>query len=270
MADVTKNYKPDRSVRDERPAFDSLAAPLFFRGGDTGCIVLHGIGGTPANVRVVADRLIAAGCTVNAPLLPGHGETVRAQNSATAGQWLSCVEASYDRLLEAGCTQIFAIGLSLGGILSGVLATIRPLAGLGLVCAPVIMQPFLDNVRRVSPFVPYVRYCGPQDADPQAQMYQGFATGKLRDLNRLRKRLIRSMGDIRCPILVLQAAHDNKVDPRSIDVIRAHAVHAPSIDYHLLPNSPHGCTYGPERDLAASLCAAFVQNTVDRGAPKPI
>ena len=112
-------YEPNRAMLDEHPPFDAVAAPYFHQGGEVGCLVLHGIGGTPANVRLVAEALAREGCTVYAPLLPGHGETIRALDRSTGAQWLHAAFAAYDRLRAAGCTKIVPIGLSLGGILAG-------------------------------------------------------------------------------------------------------------------------------------------------------
>lgn len=255
-------YRPDRTILDERPAFDELAQPFFHKGNGVGCIVLHGIGGTPANVRVVADRLAADGYTVLAPTLPGHGETVRALDESTGEQWLSCVRAAHDRLAGEGCTRIFSIGLSLGGVLSGLLAAERPLSGLCMLCAPVVMRSWLQWTRRASLFLPFVRY--PEETyGSYAQMYGGFSTRKLRDLERLRRRLIRALPAIACPTLLVEAAHDNKVDPRTVPLVRARAINVPRLSVERLENSPHGCTYGLERDRAAELVSVFVRSVLD-------
>ena len=98
-----REYLPDKSVYDSRPAFDDdLSKPLFRKGGRVGCITLHGIGGTPANIRVVADAMIAKGYTVISPMIPGHGETVRAQNASTGAQWQDAIRAAYTRLKDEG------------------------------------------------------------------------------------------------------------------------------------------------------------------------
>ena len=43
----------------------------------------------------------------------------------------------------------------------------------------------------------------------------------------------------------------------------AGAVNAPSVDLAEFDHSPHGCTYGPEREEIAARCAAFVASLVD-------
>lgn len=261
----------DRTILDEPHAFDAMAAPFFApprpEGGGVGCLVLHGIGGTPANVRLVAEALAARGYGVYAPLLPGHGRTVRALAASTGEQWLRCAREGYDRLRAAGCGRIVPVGLSLGGILAGLLASERPCAALVLISAPVRMRAYLHAARLIAPLVPAVRY-PPSDGEklkkklPYGQMYAGFAPGKLADLYRLIRQLRRRLPRIACPVLALWARYDDKVAKGAPAALRRGLAHAP-LSERVLEQSPHGSTYDPrERDLAAALCAAFVEEAV--------
>jgi carboxylesterase len=268
-----KKYLPDSSVLDERPPFDGdLSAPLFVKGNEIGCLVLHGIGGTPANVRVVADALAEKGYTVLSPVLPGHRETVRAQNASTGEEWFDSVKRAYAQLKSGGCTQIYALGLSLGGVLCGLLAEEEQLDGLALICTPIRMSRYLRTARLVSPVMPVVRY--PEtDAEgkswgdnPYQQMYGGFSTRKLADLARLGRRLQKNLRKISCPALIVSAKYDDKVDPVSVAIFRKGAVNAESAEYVRFENSPHGCTYGPEKEAVAQKCAEFVNALVDKKA----
>lgn len=254
-------YRFDRDIRNERLAPGELDKPLFFQGDQVGCVVIHGIGGTPANVRVISDALIARGHTVLAPLLPGHGVTVLEQSRSTGAEWLQCALDSYDRLEQAGCKRIFALGLSLGGVLSGLIAEERKPEGLVMVCAPVVCQKFINTARRLSPLLPFAQSAreNPCQGDPYANMYQTLSTRKLRDLDDLRKRLIRNMDRIACPTLAIRAMHDNKVDPRSYDILRE-KLPGEQLSYMEFADSPHGCTYGPERMEVAKACADYVEN----------
>jgi len=268
-----REYLPDKRVLDERPAFDGdVSQPLFCPGSKVGCVVLHGIGGTPANVRVVADALAKRGYTVVSPTLPGHGETVRALNASTDRQWLFSARGAVEKLREAGCEQIYGVGLSLGGILAGLLAAEGLLDGLVMICAPLRMKRFLRVARAISLFLPVVAYPAEEDAasawrkNPYAQMYGGFSTRKLHDLTRLSRRLKRSLKRIACPTLIVAAGHDDKVDPSGTALFLRRAVNVPDVEYALFENSPHGCTYGPEREAVAARCAAFVASQVDKRA----
>lgn len=268
-----KDYLPDKAVLDQKPPFDGdLSQPLFHKGNEIGCITLHGIGGTPANVRVVADALIARGYTVLSPMIPGHGETVRAQNASTGSQWLESIRAAYARLKDEGCEQVYALGLSLGGVLCGLLAEEEHLNGLALICTPIRMKRYLRIARALSPVMPVVGYPEARGGKQcwgdnlYAQMYNGFSTKKLVDLGRLARRLKRNLSKIDCPTLIVSAGQDDKVAPVSTAIFRSGAVNAPSIEIAMFEHSPHGCTYGSERDLVAARCAEFVAALVDKHA----
>lgn len=268
--EALKDYMPDKAVLDQRPPFDDdLSQPLFHKGNEIGCITLHGIGGTPANIRVVADALIQKGYTVISPMIPGHGETVRAQNASTGAQWLNGIRAAYQKLKDEGCTQIYALGLSLGGILCGLLAEEEHLSGLVLICTPIKMKRYLRIARAMSFIIPVVGYPESRGGKPAwgenlyGQMYGGFSTRKLVDLGRLARKLKRNLDKIDCPTLLISAAQDDKVDPKSIEIFCTGAVNVPSVDLSEFDHSPHGCTYGPERDAVAARCAQFVASLVD-------
>ncbi len=268
--EALKDYWPDRAVLDQRPPFDDdLSQPLFHKGNAVGCITLHGIGGTPANIRVVADALIEQGYTVISPMIPGHGETVRAQDASTGEQWQKSIRAAYRRLKDEGCTQVYALGLSLGGILCGLLAEEEQLDGLALICTPIRMKRYLRIARALSPIIPVVGYPesrGGKPAwgdNPYAQMYGGFSTRKLSDLSRLARKLERNLKKIDCPTLIVSAGRDDKVDPKSIEIFCAGAVNVPCVELAEFDDSPHGCTYGPEREQVAARCAGFVSALVD-------
>lgn len=268
-----KKNLPDRSVLDERPPFDgNLSAPFFARGNEIGCLVLHGIGGTPANVRVVADALAAKGYTVLSPVLPGHRETVRAQNASTGEEWHQSVREAYARLVKEGCAQIYALGLSLGGVLCGLLAEEEPLCGLALLCTPIRMSHYLRTARLLSPILQTVRYPETDasgkcwDGNPYQQMYGGFSTRKLNDLAKLSRQLRGNLGKITCPTLIVAGKYDDKVSPSSTAIFKRGAVNAESVEYVRFENSPHGCTYGPEKELVAQKCVEFVSALVDKKA----
>ena len=271
--EALKDYLPDKAVLDQRPPFDDdLSRPLFHKGNAVGCITMHGIGGTPANIRAVADALIQKGYTVVSPMIPGHGETVRTQNASTGAQWLDGIRAAYRRLKDEGCEKVFALGLSLGGVLCGLLAEEEHLDGLVLICTPIKMKRYLRVAKALSPILPVVGYPESRGGKPAwgdnlyAQMYGGFSTRKLVDLSRLARKLKRNLKKIDCPALIVAAANDDKVDPASVELFMKGAVNAPSVDYAMFEHSPHGCTYGPEKELVAARCAEFVSGLVDKPA----
>ncbi|MGE0701715.1 MAG: alpha/beta hydrolase [Hyphomicrobiaceae bacterium] len=97
----------------------------FHPGGRVGFLLIHGLGGTPVEMRYVAQGLARAGYTVHCPQLAGHCSTVETLRMSTPEQWIESVHAGHDRLKEH-CDVIIAGGLSMGAILAAELAVARP------------------------------------------------------------------------------------------------------------------------------------------------
>lgn len=98
---------------------------VFHEGGRTGFLLIHGLGGTPVELRYVAQGLARAGHTVLCCQLAGHCGTVDELRNSTWQEWYKSVEAAHDRLKQH-CDTIIAGGLSMGGILAVHLAQNRP------------------------------------------------------------------------------------------------------------------------------------------------
>jgi carboxylesterase len=103
---------------------------IHLDGGQVGILLIHGLGGTPVDVKFVAQVLNRAGHTVYCPLLAGHGGTVELLNTTTWVDWYRSVEDAHDALKER-CDVIIAGGLSSGALLALHLAALRPQDVLG-------------------------------------------------------------------------------------------------------------------------------------------
>ena len=108
------------------------AEPVDLPGGPVGVLVCHGFTGTTQSVRPWAEHLHAAGLTVVAPRLPGHGTRWQDMNATGFDDWYGEVERSFDAL-RARCSTVFAMGLSMGGTLALRLAEQRADEVAGLV-----------------------------------------------------------------------------------------------------------------------------------------
>lgn len=97
----------------------------FIRGGRVGVLLIHGLGGTPIEMRFVARALAQAGHTVYTMQLAGHCGTPEELRTSTWREWYGSVEAAHDRLRKE-CDVVVAGGLSMGAILSLHLAQNRP------------------------------------------------------------------------------------------------------------------------------------------------
>lgn len=86
-------------------------------GGESGVILIHGLTGSPFELKYLAGRLNRAGFTVKVPCLAGHGETVEVLKKTSWQDWYSTVcQAITD--LRQNCCEIFVAGLCMGAALA--------------------------------------------------------------------------------------------------------------------------------------------------------
>lgn len=120
---------------------------LTARGDAPAVLLLHGFGDTPQSMRYLGDVLHAAGWTVRAVLLPGHGRTLADYGRSGARDWLAHAR---DELatLRAGHGEVAIVGLSMGGAIASVLAAETPGVRAVALLAPFLSMP--TRIRRVA------------------------------------------------------------------------------------------------------------------------
>ena len=94
-------------------------------GGRVGVLLLHGLCGTPAEVRYVANGMARAGYTVSCPQLAGHCGSYEDIKATTWQDWYRSAEVALEELRET-CDVVIAGGLSTGALLALMLADRHP------------------------------------------------------------------------------------------------------------------------------------------------
>jgi len=144
------------------PSLDLMpgAQPFFFPGGETGCLLIHGLTGTPQELRWLGQYLNRQGCTIYGPRLAGHGTTPHDLSRTTWREWYHDALAGF-QMLRRMCERVFVIGLSMGGVLSLTLAARQPVDGVVAMATPhdvpICRNPrryFLPLLCRLRPFIP--------------------------------------------------------------------------------------------------------------------
>ncbi len=99
-----------------------------------GCLMLHGFSGSPAEIAPLSSFLQEkTDWKIVTPTLPGHGKGIQL-HGVKFGEWLAAAEASL-QLLLAECEEVYLVGYSMGGVISGYLAAKYPVAKLVLLSA---------------------------------------------------------------------------------------------------------------------------------------
>lgn len=98
---------------------------FFYPAGPQGVLLIHGLTGTPAEMRVLGKGLHAAGFTVHGMQLPGHCGSVEDLLQTHWEQWYAGVEQAAAQL-RTRVDRLYVGGLSMGAVLALALAARQP------------------------------------------------------------------------------------------------------------------------------------------------
>jgi carboxylesterase len=235
-----------------------------------GCLIIHGLTGTPATVASLKESLMRAGYRVAVPCLAGHGMRVEDLADSTWREWYETVRISFDSLRrEVG--RVYCAGISLGALLSLKLALdegwgVRALA---LLATPLRLS-FLEAMA-----VPLVRYTPlrwliksvPKDmeksvADPDGrvvyaqQSLPAIPTRAVFEISDLQRDIESGLGKIANPILMLHGAGDKVAPKKNIDLVR-HGVKSDIVEVAIFPRSRHVITLDYDKDEVARTTVEF-------------
>ncbi|MGI8664323.1 MAG: alpha/beta hydrolase [Acidimicrobiales bacterium] len=240
------------------------AEPESIEGGPNGALVVHGFTGNPSSMRGIAHALAAAGFTVELPLLPGHGTSVADMQATSWSDWLGAAEDTYQRL-AARVESVVIVGLSMGGAITCWLAAEHPeVAGIVAINAVVseppgiveLVQGLIDDGQEVMGGI------GSDVADPAVQesAYPETPLRPLLTMAAAAGELQQRLGQITCPVLVLNSPQDHVVTPDNSDILAASV--AGPVERVTLERSYHVATVDFDRDLVERCVVDFARKVV--------
>jgi len=232
--------------------FHEYAKPFFFEGNDEGCLLIHGFSGSPAHMRLLGEFLHAKGYTVSGILLKGHGTRWEDMEKTDWRDWLESAKEGYMELGKR-CRKVYAMGLSMGGILSLILAQNYPVDKLVSIASPIRI---FDKLAWLTPILKYFkRYNAWGESKPGEgedtrydKGYPGIPVSSVPSLLKLMKMAERNLSKVRCPALIIQSRTDETVKPKSARMIYE-GIGSEQKEILWLECSRHVCTLGPERDI---------------------
>ncbi|WP_165072685.1 alpha/beta fold hydrolase [Desulfovibrio sp. ZJ200] len=244
------------------------------------CLLLHGIAGSPFEMRLPAEALEAAGFAAHTPVLPGHGSTEEAYLAADFAQWRAFARAEYVRLRARA--PVLLAGYSLGGILALDLAVgaargeLPPPAGILALATPLFFHkwhPFFLADRHLL-FLPLqarlrpALRLPPRDAASRAVApWQGHericSLRHFLEIERALPAIRAGLPLIRAPLCIVQLRSDRSCHPYNALYLARHTGSALTELHLLRVNSPRGghlpTTHLESRERVAALAAAFAR-----------
>jgi carboxylesterase len=199
--------------------------------GAHAALLFHGFGDTPRTMEYAAAELHARGYSVLAPLLPGHGRSIRVFADSRGEQWIAAARDAYAAMRER-YEHVSLVGLSMGGALATLLA-----AEAEAVPALVLIAPYLDTPphvrwlsrfhRPVSVWAPYLTGGNPRSIHDDAERARSLAYGAmtprlLRELSIVANAGRAALPRVSAPTLIVQSREDNRVAPAIAEYAYAH------------------------------------------------
>lgn len=244
------------------------AQPFLFRGDDHGVLLIHGFTGSAGHMRLLGEHLRDAGFTVRGINLPGHAQSEEAMGRTGWQDWLEAAKQAVVELREQ-CSHVSVCGLSMGGVLSLLLAEQMELTAIAPISAPMaVLNPMMPFARVAAPFMPRISWgSDPERSGMLDQRYDhgyaGFPTHCAYDLSRLIKMARRDLSAVMCPVLAVQSHGDETIAPSSADVIMEGVSSAVKRTLWL-DRVPHVCTISCEHQRIADAVAAHFRQA-ERG-----
>jgi len=266
------------------------SAEFHLRGGRTGVLLIHGLTGTPTEMRFVGNGLYRAGFSVLGMQLAGHcGDEKDLLATGWRDWYASVVEAAARFRTEVD--HLFVAGLSMGAVLALKLAIDRPneVDGLGLygttffhdgwATPPIGRLAFLlplavtlgfgrKNVSMENP--PYgikderIRnriVAAMMSGDSEAAGLAGFPWPSLAEFTRLSLHVRNRIGRVRAPCVIVHSGNDDIASLRNVRIVER-GVRAP-VETVLLDDSYHMVTVDRQRGELIERSAAFFRRVAE-------
>ncbi len=258
----------------------------LYEGNRTGVLLIHGLGGTPVEMKTVAKRLNNAGYTVLCCQLTGHCGTERELAATYWQDWYASVAAALAQL-EERCDTIVVGGLSMGGLLAAKLAAAEPSRVDGVVIlAPTLwydgwaMPWYAVLLKLLRPYIgilPFLKHWSFAEREPfgikdervRKIILQAMTSGDstlagvfatpahaLRELWRLTDALKPELSKVGQPALVIQAREDDIASIRNAQYLQQHL--GGLVETLILDDSYHLVTVDQQRHIVNDRVVSFV------------
>lgn len=249
------------------------------KSGRVGVLLIHGLCGSPSEVRFVANGLMRNGYTVLCPTLAGHGGSEAELLASTWQDWLASAEKGLEELSET-CETVIVGGLSTGAVLGLMLAARHP----DKVHAVALYSPTLWlSGRQIPWYLPLFRLLDskrlanlfrfpvPIHAGIKDKRIRNFITaalaaeggtlpstpgGAVLERRRLAREVTRHLGAITQPVLILHAREDDYAGLDNATYLQREL--AGPVDLVVLEDSYHMVTVDRQRHVVLDRTASFI------------
>ncbi len=267
---------------------DCLGPTGFYdKHGEDVVLLVHGLTGTPAEMRPVAKRLAKQGFSVMCPALAGHCRTASDLRKSKWEDWYGSIEQAFEAL-KTEHSRVFVAGLSMGALISIKLAAEKGerVDGIGLLSStffydgwnmpkvkrklllPLVLHSPLRYFMHWDETPPYGIKCERtramvhavlENRDAQAAEKVGiFRTSAvtIHESTRLIKVATRALPNVKSPTLIVHSTEDDTASLKNAHFV-ANRIAATKVETFFVDDTYHVLTLDKRRDDVAHRMAEF-------------
>ncbi len=264
----------DSDQPPSRPSVRVDTSEFFLPGSGAGvsALLIHGLTGTPYEMRFLGEQLAARGVRVRGVKLAGHAGTPEELGEASYDNWYESVVNGLEELRQYG-EPIVAVGLSMGAVLAARLTADQGESIAAVVMlAPAFFLPtsttimlrglrgllgsLVERIYLFNPGASDIHDAAARSIHPSCRLMPLSAPLKLLELSKVVKPML---ARITQPALVMHAKNDHTCPMRkNVDYVRKHLRSAEKRAIEL-DESYHVITVDSDKERVVSEVAEFVE-----------
>jgi carboxylesterase len=261
-------------------------------GGNHSVLLIHGLTGSPFEMKYLARNLNKAGFTVKGPCLEGHCSTLKNLSKTSWKDWYRSVRESFIEMRKSS-DSVSAVGLCMGALLSLHLSYEfgSEVAALSLISTTLFYDgwslPWFKFLLPVAYYTPFKFIYSYSEAEPygiknkalrerivnlmknDSIAYTKTPAASMHELFKLIKEVKKELPAITTPTLILHSSEDDLTSIKNPDYVEK-KVGSKIVRKIILDDSYHMMTIDNQRDRVAEETIKFLREqlfpTVQRGA----
>jgi carboxylesterase len=248
VVDLT-NFTPEDVKTGNEPFF------IWHNNCTKGVLLMHGFTASPWEVREVGEALAEEGITVFAPLIAGHGTSMKDLKNSKWEEWYQSANESYG-LLKGFVDCVYVGGESTGSTLALMLAKEHDVCGVFTIGSPIFFHDWRVNFAwLVKYFTDYM----PRELSDEEKpyYYEKRPVASIAELVQMINVMKKDLGSVTEPILVIQSFDDETVKPESANYI-INAVSSEDKKLVLFDEGNHVLVRGEKQEEVTNLIKEFI------------